>query len=250
MVQEEHPRSLVEQLRPLVDLERDLMTAVATGGPRIDFVNHEYVQRREQIRELLEKLGLEDPNPYPDLWVWYGKWSRDLPTYQGRRAYLRTLFAPLYAAMEGLKRERVGSELPESEVTGWAAVDGQVAQLRRRLATGTTSEDVQAVGLLCRDIMVTLADACHDPAVHGDVGASAVDRLNAVVDHIASGGENERLRKLLKATLDYANVVQHRRQGRSVEAGLVAEATVAAVNLMRRLTRAFGESKPSGEPRS
>jgi hypothetical protein len=54
MVQEEHPRSLIERLRPLVDLERDLMTAVATGGPRIDFVNDEYVQRREQIRELLE----------------------------------------------------------------------------------------------------------------------------------------------------------------------------------------------------
>jgi hypothetical protein len=102
----------------------------------------------------------------------------------------------------------------------------------------------------CRDIMVTLADACHDPAVHGHVGASAVDRLNAVVDHIAAGGENERLRKLLKASLDYANVVQHRRQGRLVEAGLVAEATVAAVNLMSRLTKAFGGPKPSGEPQS
>lgn len=93
---------------------------------------------------------------------------------------------------------RVGSELPDSEVTGWAAVDGQVAQLRRRLAVGRTSEDGQAVGLLCRDIMVTLADACHNPAAHGDVGASAVDRLNAVVDYLAPGEENQRLRKLLK----------------------------------------------------
>jgi hypothetical protein len=63
--------------------------------------------------------------------------------------------------------------------------DGQVAQLRRRLAVGRSPEDSQAVGLLCRDIMVTLADACHDPAKHGDVGASAVDRLNAVVDFLA-----------------------------------------------------------------
>jgi hypothetical protein len=98
--------------------------------------------------------------------------------------------------------------------------------------------------------MVTLADACHDPTVHGDVGASAVDRLNAVVDNIAAGAENEQLRKLLKATLDYANVVQHRRQGRLVEAGLVAEATVAAVNMMRGLTKGLRDPKPSGEPRS
>jgi hypothetical protein len=242
MVQEEHPRSLVERLRPLVDQELNLMTAVATGGSRIQFVNDEYIQRRGQIRELLEKLGLEDPNPYTDLWIWYGKWSRDLPTYQGRRVYLRELYAPLYAAMDDLQRERVGSELPGSEVTGWAAVDGQVAQLRRRLAAGRTSEDGQAVGLLCRDIMVTLAEACHNPAVHGEVGASAVSRLNAVVDYLAPGEENQVLRKLLKAALDYANVVQHRRQGTLVEAGLVAEATVAAVNLMHRLARAFGGS--------
>jgi hypothetical protein len=239
MAQEEHPRSLVERLRLLVDQEVNLMTAVATGGPRIQFVNDEYIEQRAQIRELLEKLGLEDPNPYPDLWVWYGKWSRDLPGYQSRRAHLRMLYAPLYAAMQDLLRERVGSELPGSEVTGWAAVDGQVAQLRRRLAAGRTSEDGQAIGLLCRDIMVTLADACHNPAVHGDVGASAVERLNAVADYLAPGEENQRLRKLLKATLDYANVVQHHRQGTLVEAGLVAEATVAAVNLMRRLTSAF-----------
>ncbi len=243
MAQQEHPRSLVDRLRPLVDQELNLMTAVATGGTGIDFVNYEYTQQRAQIRELLEKLGLEDPNPYTDLWVWYGKWSRDLPSYQSRRAYLRRLYAPLYAAMEGLQRERVGSELPGSEVTGWAAVDGQVAQLRRRLAVGKTSEDVQAVGLLCRDIIVTLADACHDQTVYGNVGESAVDRLNAAVDHIAPGEENQRLRKLLKATLDYANVVQHRRQGTLVEAGVVAEATVAAVNLMRRLINAFEESQ-------
>jgi len=128
-------------------------------------------------------------------------------------------------------------------VTGWAAVDGQVAQLRRRLAVGRSPEDSQAVGLLCRDIMVTLADACHDPAKHGDVGASAVDRLNAVVDCLAPGEENQRLRKLLKATIDYANVVQHRRQGTLVEAGIVAEAAVAAVNLVRRLTNAFEASQ-------
>jgi hypothetical protein len=166
-----------------------------------------------------------------------------LPSYQSRRLHLRALFAPLYKAMDDLRRERVGSELPESEVTGWAAVDGQVAQLRRRLAAGKTSEDVQAIGLLCRDIMVTLADACHHPEVHGDIGASAVDRLNTVVNHLAPGEENQRLRKLLKATIDYANVVQHGRQGTLVEAGLVAEATVAAVNLMRRLSKAYGKDQ-------
>jgi hypothetical protein len=222
-------------LRAEVEKELDLMTAVSTGGPAIQSVNSQYRKDRQTIRKLLQELGLQDPNPYPDLWVWYGKWSRDLPTYASRRTYLRELYAPLFAAIDELESAPIGSGLPESEQTGWAAVDGQAAQLRLRLAAASTSEDAQAVGLLCRDLMITLADAAHDESVHGDVGESAVDRLNAVVDREASGAENQKLRRLLKATIDYANVVQHRRKVSMLEAGLVAEATMAAVNLIRRV---------------
>jgi hypothetical protein len=95
--------------------------------------------------------------------------------------------------------------------------------------------------------MVTLAEACHDPAIHGEVGESAVDRLHAVIDRDASGEGNRKLRILIKATIDYANVVQHRRAGTLAEAGLVAEAAVAAVNLIRRLAESTG--KPA-EPMS
>lgn len=114
-------------------------------------------------------------------------------------------------------------------MTGWPAVDAQVAQLRIRLASAATPEDHQAVGLLCRDLMISLAQAAYDGGILGDVGSSAVDQLYAVVDHHAGGHENEKLRRLLKTTIDFANVVQHRRGVSRREAGLVAEATVAAV---------------------
>lgn len=230
------PQDTLNKLRTEVEKELDLMTAVATGGPRIEDVNGEYKERRREIRKLLQMCGLEDPNSFADLWVWYGKWSRDLPTYASRRAYLRNLYGSLLEAIDELEQGGVGSGLPESEVTGWPAVDGQASQLNVRLATADSSEDAQAVGLLCRDLMITLADACHDEALHGAVGESAVDRLNAVVDYHAPGKENQKLRKLLKSTIDYANVVQHRRGVSLEEAGLVAEATMAAVNMVRRLT--------------
>lgn len=83
--------------------------------------------------------------------------------------------------------------------------------------------------------MISVAQATYLPELHGEVGTSAVDQLNAVINYSAPGSENEKLRKLLKATIDYANVVQHRRGASPHEAGLVAEATVAAVNLVRRL---------------
>jgi hypothetical protein len=78
-----------------IEAQRNLMIAVATGGPRIDSVSREYAERQARIRDGLAGLGIDDPNPYRDLWEWYGKWSADLPSYQSRRQYLTDLFAPL-----------------------------------------------------------------------------------------------------------------------------------------------------------
>lgn len=227
--------SLLDQLRAEVEAEMDLMTAVATGGPNIDGVNRSYRERRQRIRRLLKQLGLTDPNPYDDLWMWYGKWSRDLGNYQLRREYIRELFAPLLEEVERLEDESLGSDLEGFELDELPSVANQVAQLHVRAATCDTAEDAQAVGLLCRDILISLADEMHDEVIHGEVGQSAVDRLNAVVGTYAEGSSNQKLRKLIKATIDFANVVQHRRDGSPEEAMIVAEATMAVVRLLSRL---------------
>ncbi len=226
----------VDELRVELSREMDMMTAVATGGPRIDDLNGEYRSRRRRIQDLLRRLGIHDPNPHVDLWAWYGKWSRDLPTYTDRRTYIRDLFQPLHTQMDRVRVDEVGSGLPGSDnLTRWDTISGQVVQLQIRLAELRSPEDVQAIGLICRDIMISLADELHDRSVHGDVGNSAVKRLYAAVDSMASGSQHEKLRRLLKATIDYANVVQHRRHGTTREAGLVAEATVGVVHLLRRM---------------
>lgn len=160
---------------------------------------------------------------------------REFGTYAERRSYIREMYRPLLERIDERSEGAVGSELPGSELPGWPAVDAQVAQLGIRLASAATPEDHQAVGLLCRDIMISLAQAAHDVDNLGYVGSSAVDQLYAVVDDLAAGQENEKLRRLLKTTIDFANVVQHRRGVSPGEAGLIAEATVAAVNLVRRL---------------
>lgn len=42
-----------------IELQKSLMIAVATGGPRIQDVNHEYVHRRLKIKEQLENIGID-----------------------------------------------------------------------------------------------------------------------------------------------------------------------------------------------
>jgi hypothetical protein len=106
----EEPTSVLELARralELVGAQRNLMVSVATGGADIRAVNHDFMRRREEIRAYLDALGLEDPNPFRDLWDWYGKWSSgDLPSYQSRRTYLRELYGPLLQQLEDLTAGR------------------------------------------------------------------------------------------------------------------------------------------------
>lgn len=77
-----------EELIAEIEKQRSLMSAVATGGPKIDTVNSEYIERRNRIAAELRRRSLADPNPHGDLWAWYGRWSAgDLRGWASRRAY-------------------------------------------------------------------------------------------------------------------------------------------------------------------
>ena len=134
------------------DRIRDLMIAVATGGPRIESVNAEYKERYSKLTELLETFGLHNPIPYTDLWDWYGKWSSgDLPTYQSRRQYIRSLFAPVETRLREEPPLRGAEMFPEP--TGWPRVDRTLDKVRTSLASASTEVQFQAVGLMCREAL-------------------------------------------------------------------------------------------------
>jgi hypothetical protein len=221
------------------------MVAVATGGPRIEDRDAEYRQRRREIRRELERRGLEDPNPFADLWGWYGYWTQHFGAgegggYAARRAHIRQMYEELLEALERLDERQLGTDLQPAQ-TGWDAVDHQLGQLRQRFAIAETGDDYRAIGLLCRDLFRSLSDATFDEEAHLPDGtdlpgpADAVARLSLVVDAVAPGESNREIRRLLKANFDLANKVQHDQGATQQDAALVAESTVASANLMRIL---------------
>jgi hypothetical protein len=150
-----------------IEQQRALMVAVSTGGPRIDDVNTEYTKRRSRISRALAEQGIENPNPYDDLWQWYGKWSSgDLPTYQSRREYISGLFASLIDRLNA--PPSAGTPLPV-EPTGWVRVDRTLGKVRQQLEAAKDQEDFQQVGLLCRELLISLAQAVHDSERHPPV---------------------------------------------------------------------------------
>lgn len=235
-----HQFASSEGLTSELKAQKNLMVAVATGGPRIDDVNVEYIGRQKRIQDGLARLGIRDTNPYSDLWAWYGKWSSgDLPTYQSRRQYLSQLLDPLIEAVER------GVELGESifeEPTGWTKVDRQLDGAREQLARAESEEDFQAVGLRCREVLISLSQEVFDPTLHSTTdgiapsGTDTKRMLDAYLLTELPGNKNEEARKHTRAALEFAVSLQHRRTAIFRDAALCAEATASIVNLIAILS--------------
>lgn len=209
----------------------DMLVAVATGGPRIAEVNPAYQQLHVEVDAALRDRGF-DTLPFPDLWDWYGRWSSgDLQTYQSRRAFVADLLRPV------IEQIRTGSRA-KPEPTGWERVDRTVGETRESLAAAENEEQFQAVGLLCRDTLVSLAQAVYVreryPPLEGKEPSptDAKRMLEAYIAVELAGGTNDEARKHAKSALDLANALQHRRTAAFREAALCVEATTSVVNII------------------
>lgn len=237
------PTDETEELLIQLDRLRSLMIAVSTGGPRIDRVNDEYKEDHQLLTRRLQKRGLANPVLYADLWDWYGKWSSgDLPTYQSRREFVNDLFRPLQ------QRIRAGDERRSPEIflepTGWARIDRTLARVQSSLSIAETEEQFQAVGLLCREALISLAQTVFDPDRHpalDDAKVSDTDAKRMLDRFLAAeliGKSNAAARRLAKTSLDLANELQHERTASFRKAALCAEATAAVINVMAVLAGA------------
>jgi len=227
------PKELANQVAQKIEMQKNLMIAVATGGPRLKDVNEEYEKRRIQIREQLQLIGTEDLNPFPDLWTWYGKWSDgSLPSYQSRRRYVTELYQPL---LDGLRLAK-GSAINVAAPTGWARVDRGVEKIAKAMEEAKDEEDFQSIALLCREAIISLAQAVYKPKEEGisdGVRPSETDAKRMLDDYILGrlgGQSSEYHRKFTKASFDLAVSLQHRRTAAFRDAALCVEATRSVIN--------------------
>ena len=226
-----------EELLRAVDWIQATMISVATGGPRINTVQSEFSRTFDAVAGELAARGLSNPLPYRDLWQWYARWSRgDMPTWQSRRDFVYAIADELVANIQ--RTVSVGAEAPAPEPTGWERVDRTVTELRRQLRAAGTEEQYQTVGLLCREALISLAQAVYDPVLYptlDGVAASKTDAKRMLDAYIAvefAGSANEYTRKHARAAFDLAVHLQHQRTASFRETAICVEATVCTVNLI------------------
>lgn len=233
----EYRRNLASRLIESLERQRELMTAVATGGPRIDDVNEQYKVRQKEINRVLSQLGIENPNPFSDLWDWFGRWSSgDYPSYRSRRIFLRELFSKLIGYLEKLARG-VPIEM-EFKLTKWENVIRVIEKMRIQLARAEHKEDFQQIGLLVREALISLGQAVYKMEIHKTVDGvkpsdtDASRMLTAFIATELKGGANEETRSHAKASLRLAVGLQHKRTADFRMAAICSEATTSVVNII------------------
>ncbi|MHA3792651.1 hypothetical protein [Sphingomonas sp. YL-JM2C] len=220
-------------------IHRAMMIDVATGGARIQDVDDYYRAREVRIRHAIPE-GVAYDNPHADLRAWYRHWSTELPQYKDRRLYVRQLFGPAIEAIA--KRSSQPSE--PREATGWERVDRALSKARTQLETASAEEDCLAIGLLCREVIISLAQAVYDPTIHESLDGvrpsdtDAKRMLDAYIAHVFPGDGNKEIRQHARASLGLAVHLQHRRTATRQLAALCVEATASTTAVISIIARA------------
>lgn len=232
-----------KDLESKIEYLRNVMVSVATNGQRIQDVEKEYSQIYNQVAISLKKLDIENTNPFKSLWDWYGKWRNDFPKYQERRDYIRNMYDPIMS----LFLENEDSRIVDIKIdlSDWDKIKRNIIEIKRREVQAVMEEQYQAVGMLCREVIISLAQAVYVPEKHPSLDGVEISKTDAkrMLDgYIAvtlAGQESEELRSYAKTTNKLANVLTHKRTATKKEMLLCTSATLALINFIGVLEEKF-----------
>ncbi len=140
---------------------------------------------------------------------------------------------PIFGYQQGEGRAEVFEE-----PTGWQKVDRQVQEVRLRLDTAEAEEQFQAVGLLCREALISVAQEVFNPSRHKSTDGvvpsetDAKRMLETFLETELAGTSNEEARAHARAALRLALALQHKRTADFRTAALCAEASFSVINIV------------------
>lgn len=140
-----------------------------------------------------------------------------------------------------------------SNPLGWQRVDRTMDRIRELLTTASTEEHFQEVGVLCREGLISVAQAVFDPRQHpsllndnADVSDTDVKRMIArYVAVECSGSSDQEVRRCVNSAVDLANKVTHRRTSDYRGAALCAQAAFNVIGLIALISGKRDRDEPS-----
>lgn len=217
-------------------IHKTMLINVATGKSSIQDVNDYYRGRQLRIISLTRLAQIAYANEFEDLWDWFSYYKKNLPTYRERTNYINSLFKPTFKALYNTNLYNF-----ERELTGWDKVDRALEKAKQQFKSAKHEEDYQSIGLLCREILISVAQAVYDPNRHEPLDevipsrTDAARMLDAFIHYSFAGAGNKELRAHSKTSINLALNLQHRRTATKQLAALCLEATSSAAAVIKIL---------------
>ncbi len=142
--------------------------------------------------------------------------------------------------------------------TGWDRVDRTMDRIRNSLANASVVEEFQQIGVLCREGLISLAQAVFDPTQHpsvsnDDTDVSKTDARRMIARYVSSeysGPSNREIRKCVNSTIDIANKLTHGRTSTYRDAAFCAQATFNVVGLIAIISGKRDQTEARLDPAS
>lgn len=236
-------------IRTLLKQQANVLTTVATGGPRIPSVNASYIGDARTLTDNLERLGLPPAFPWENLWEWHGQWSRELPTYAERRALVQDLAK---AALDELTAYESRATVQDVGSTGeqtWEAVDRRLDALIKEMNGARDRDDWQDVGRRSREIIIDVAKLIAPVTTvpkdtEAPKAADAKAWLDLFLAEKSSGKSHAELRAFVRAAWDLAQKVTHGDISHT-DAFASAQAVVLVARVVQQLRAEQDDATPA-----
>ncbi len=237
----------VEIAVALTRLVHDDLEAFGTGGGE-ELSETEMREALTTLRALLIRLGLPQFEiPFRDYRTFKTYWLRNegYNSWQARRDILNEILGPIHDSLADRETHALSDGLAEAVSprgrTGWTRIDTEIAELRRHFANASTPQDYRNVGNDCVIVLEALSREIYDAGKHLRGGeeeppiGNTKARLGRIAEDGAPGAAGAALRKLVRASIEFAQEVKHRDAGTRRDAGLAADSVILVANLLRRL---------------
>jgi hypothetical protein len=128
--------------------------------------------------------------------------------------------------------------LEKYEPTGWERVDRSIEEMKSRLEIANSEEQFQAIGMLGRETLITIAQQVFDATKHqtlDEVETSTTDakRMLEAFLQFELTDSSKTARKFAKSSVDLANQLTHHRNATKRDASICLVAVTAVASLIK-----------------
>lgn len=137
--------------------------------------------------------------------------------------------------------------IEEQPLTGWQRVDRAIEEMRIRLQAADNEEKCQAIGMIGRETLITIAQNVFDKSKHptlDDTDVSTTDAkrmLEAYLQYELSDA-SEKARKFAKSAVDFSNQLTHDRNATVRDASICLVAIISVASLIKSIDETSSDS--------